>query len=118
MNSLLKAIHMGKLLPKISMGLEKVYEIENIVIGSWEEAKQTDSKKGGKDYISMNREGIKNGCIDSKVNLFLSRNSLNLEKTIKSRLRLRRGRSFMEFRSLIKISYMESPIGHQLPLKM
>jgi hypothetical protein len=37
------------------------------VIGNWQEGQRSDPKEGGKDFISMNREGIKRGFIDSKV---------------------------------------------------
>ena len=50
-----KGIHMEKPQLKINMEHVKVHNIETVVVGSWEEAKPTDSKKGGKDYISMNR---------------------------------------------------------------
>lgn len=38
-----------------------------IVIGNWEKAKLSEPKRGGKNYISMNRESLKNGLLHPKV---------------------------------------------------
>lgn len=44
-----------------------IYSYVSIVIGNWELPTKSDAKEGGKDYIAMNREGVRNGFIDSKV---------------------------------------------------
>lgn len=36
-------------------------------MSSWENGTKSSPKKGGKNYVAMNREGVKHGCIDSKV---------------------------------------------------
>ena len=43
--------------------------IENLVISGWDEGTKTAAKSGGKDFISMNKDGLKKGYLGAKVHL-------------------------------------------------
>lgn len=91
----------------------------DLVIGNWEEGQRSGAKEGGKDYIAMNREGLKQGYIDSKVTRNLFRNLRTSSKIITiSRSRSSRGRKFMELKFLTRNLPMESPIVHRLLSRM
>lgn len=57
----------GKAPTKDKYGAREGKTFSYTVIGNWQLPTKSEVKEGGKDYISMNREGVKNGCLDSKV---------------------------------------------------
>ena len=65
------------------------------MIGNWDQTKMSEGRKGVKNYISMNREGVKQGYICPKVNGGKRRKLLSIENQTKSLLKLRKVRSSM-----------------------
>ena len=59
----------------------------------------------------MNKDGIKNGCINSKVFPISFRKYQDIEKAIKSLRKLRRGKNIMASISPMKTSSTEFLIG-------
>jgi len=85
--------------------------IPHSVVSGWQQHTVSSVKEPSKNFVAMNREGVKNGCIDSKVRMMLDSKSPIFEKIMRSGVRLKRARSTMEYQFLAKNSPMESLTG-------
>ena len=83
-------------------------------MSGWQEHTVSSVKEPEKNFVAMNREGVKNGCVDSKVPIKVCSKSRIFEKTTKSKSRLSRVRNTTECLSQTNNLLMECQIGNYL----
>jgi hypothetical protein len=89
----------------------------NSVVSGWQQHTVSSIREPGKNFVAMNKEGIKQGCTDSKVHPPPSSKSPISIRKIKSKSRLKKDRSFTASPYPIRTSPMAPPIGKNTLIK-
>lgn len=66
----------------------------NVVVSGWQQHNVSNIKEPGKNFVAMNKEGIKQGCVDAKVTPLVMQQITNFRKDNEIKVKVKEGQKY------------------------